>query len=822
MRLVVDLQGAQGSNRNRGIGRYCLSLTRALVRLRGDHEVIVVLNALFPDTIEPLRCALEEVLPPEAIRIMYLSGPVPDADPHCDARREAVELMREQFLASLHPDFVLITSLFEGLGDDVVSSIDRFSTRIPTATVLYDLIPLINSGIYLQNPVLAKWYERKLAHLRNADLMLAISQSSRQEAIEWLGAAENEVVNISTAAEDHFTAAPINAECRAALGKSYGIVRPFIMYTGGIDHRKNIERLIEAYAMLPKALRREHQLAIVCAIQPSDRDRLKTLAVEHGLGSDELVLTGYITEDDLLTCYRACKLFIFPSWHEGFGLPALEAMQCGRAVIASNRSSLPEVIGASEALFDPYSIEAISTSMHAVLTDDRLRAKLEKHGLEQAKKFSWNATARAAWDALQVAHQRCTALVPVPVIPSRRPRMAYFSPLPPEASGISDYSAELLPELARHYCIDVIVDQSRVSDPAILANHPVRSPEWFNQHAHEFDRIIYHFGNSHFHSHMFDLIREHPGIVVLHDFFLSGIVAHRDVYDEDPGGWARALFELHGWPAVAHRFKATDTADVVWLYPCNMAVLQNALGVIVHADFSRKLARTYYGEGVGGDWALIPHLRRPNTSFDRAAAREVLGLGTDDFVVCSFGILGPMKMNDRLLKAWLDSPLASDPHCHLIFVGENGTGTYSQDLERRIRAARSAGRIEITGWVDQAAFRQWLVAADLGVQLRTLSRGETSGTVLDCMNVGLPTIVNANGSMAELPSDCIWLMPDQFSDENLVEALATLHADPIRRHDMGARARADCEPSQPAPLCRRLYGSHRSGLCTGRNRANRS
>eukprot|EP01037_Dinobryon_pediforme_P045804 gene45804-58621_t len=152
MRLVIDLQGAQGANRQRGIGRYCLSLTRGIARLRGEHEVIVVLSALFPETIEPLRLALRDVLPAEAVRILHIAGPVPDADPSCDARRLAAELVREQFLASLNPDYVLVTSLFEGLGDDVVTSIGRFSSRIPTATVLYDLIPLIHSAIYLKNP----------------------------------------------------------------------------------------------------------------------------------------------------------------------------------------------------------------------------------------------------------------------------------------------------------------------------------------------------------------------------------------------------------------------------------------------------------------------------------------------------------------------------------------------------------------------------------------------------------------------------------------------------------------------------------------------
>lgn len=815
MRLVVDLQGAQGSNRNRGIGRYCLSLVRGLAKHRGDHEVIVVLSNLFPDTIEPLRHALAEVLPPDAIRVMHLVGPVTDIDPHNDARREAAELMREQFLDQLEPDFVLIASLFEGLVDDVVTSIGMFSTRVPTASVLYDLIPLINRELYLQNPDLEKWYERKLAHLRNADLLLAISQSSRREALEWLGAADEEVVSISTAAEDHFTPKAVSADRLAKLAKHYGLVRPFVMYTGGIDHRKNIEGLIEAYAQLPHKLRQEHQLAIVCSIQPADRDRLTELAVGLGLGDDELVLTGYIHEDDLLTCYRACKLFVFPSWHEGFGLPALEAMRCGRAVIVSDRSSLPEVVGDNDALFDPHDVQDISNAIAKVLSDDVLRERLEKRGLKQAANFSWDRTATAAWEAILNAHDRRAGSMATPARAARRPRLAYFSPLPPEASGISDYSAELLPELARHYSIDVIVDQKEVGDPAVRANHPIRSLAWFKQNAHLFDRILYHFGNSHFHSHMFDLIRTYPGVVVLHDFFLSGIVAHRDVHNQDPGGWARSLFETHGWPAVVHRFKAADTADVVWAYPCNIAVLQHVIGVIVHAHFSRQLAQDYYGDGTGADWALIPHLRRPIACVDRASAREALGFGEDDFVVCSFGILGRMKMNDRLLAAWLNSPLANDPHSHLVFVGQNQSDPYGEELQYRISEARSSGRIEITGWVDQADFRQWLAAADLGVQLRTLSRGETSGTVLDCMNVGLPIIVNANGSMAELPADCVWLMPDQFSDEELVEALSTLRLDANRRANMGQNARARIRSHHDPRRCAAAYADSIEAFYSG-------
>ena len=101
--------------------------------------------------------------------------------------------------------------------------------------------------------------------------------------------------------------------------------------------------------------------------------------------------------------------------------------------------------------------------------------------------------------------------------------------MPPERSGISDYSAELLPELSRHYDIDVIVAQDSVSDPWINANSSLRTVAWFRAHADRYDRVLYHFGNSHFHQHMFSLLEEVPGVVVLHDFFLVQVIANMDL-----------------------------------------------------------------------------------------------------------------------------------------------------------------------------------------------------------------------------------------------------------------------------------------------------
>ena len=113
------------------------------------------------------------------------------------------------------------------------------------------------------------------------------------------------------------------------------------------------------------------------------------------------MLTGFVSEEDLLTLYNLCKAFVFPSLHEGFGLPALEAMSCGRAVIGANTSSLPEVIGRDDALFDPMNDRAIAEKIADVLTDDAFRSDLEQHGLKQAKRFSWDVCAQRAIAAFE-------------------------------------------------------------------------------------------------------------------------------------------------------------------------------------------------------------------------------------------------------------------------------------------------------------------------------------------------------------------------------------------------------------------------------------
>ncbi len=820
MRIVIDMQGAQSTgSRNRGIGRYSLSLALAMVWNRGRHEVFIALNALFPDTIEPIRAAFEGVLPQENIRIWNTVGPVASIDTDNDWRRQTAERVREAFLASLRPDVVHVASLFEGFGDDAITSIGLLSHTIPTAVTLYDLIPYIHRKLYLENPAFETWYLGKIEHLRRADLWLAISESSRREGISHLGLPETRSVNISTDAGPQFQPLSLSADSEQTLRQKFGLHRPFVMYTGGIDHRKNIEGLIRAFARLPEGLRKAHQLAVVCSVQPESKRMLEQLAMQQGLTKEDVTLTGFVPEDDLVALYNLCTLFVFPSWHEGFGLPALEAMRCGAPVIGANTSSLPEVIGWKEALFDPHSDEAMACAMERAISDPIFRDRLVGNGKEQSAKFSWDESARQAIAAMEHLVFERRALPEISNVAERRPRLAYVSPLRPERSGIADYSAELLPELARHYEIDVVVAQDTISDPWIKGNCPIRSVQWLIDNTARYQRVVYHFGNSQFHEHMFSLLKAVPGVVVLHDFFLSQITAYMDDHGATPGCWARELYTSHGFAALRDRFHRKDTAEVAWKYPCSLSVIQDSLGIIVHSPSSLRLAKRWYG-GDETDWTVIPLARDSRIDQNKFSARKALGFHADDFLVCSFGLLGPTKLNHRLLQAWLTSSLARSKSCYLIFVGENNSGEYGQDLLRAIRRSQSSKNIRITGWTDGEDFRQYLTASDIGVQLRTRSRGETSATVLDCMNYGLATIVNANGSIADLQDEAVWKLPDEFANEQLVEALETLWQKETQRIRLGKTAREiilrDHDPRVCAEQYRaeieRFYRSAGSGL----------
>lgn len=402
MRIILDLQACQTESKHRGIGRYALNLAQAITRNAESHEVWLVLSTAFFGSIEGIRARFDGLVPPDRIRVFDVPTPVAEVNPANSYRTRVAELIREEFLETLRPDIVLVFSLFEGYIDDAVTSCGLFKSAEHTAVILYDLIPLLNQDVYLPNEHQRIWYLRKIQSLKAARLLLSISDHTRTEAIQALGLSADRIVNISTGNDDFFKPIEMEPIQRANLLERYGITLEFILYVpGGFDARKNFSNLLQAYAQLPQALRISHQLVIASKVSENDRAHIEQLAHAAGLQTGEVILTGYVPDSDLIGLYNIAKLFIFPSWHEGFGMPALEAMACGTPTIGSSCTSLPEVIGRKDAIFDPYFPDDMALLMSRALTDDAWRRELREHSLNQSAKFSWDNTACKAIAALE-------------------------------------------------------------------------------------------------------------------------------------------------------------------------------------------------------------------------------------------------------------------------------------------------------------------------------------------------------------------------------------------------------------------------------------
>jgi glycosyltransferase involved in cell wall biosynthesis len=264
------------------------------------------------------------------------------------------------------------------------SYLTAWFTTVPTALNVFDLIAWEAPESVQRR---AAWIERLTIRraLRQARRVFCNSESTRRDlAARFRFPSPVSVVPL--AADDRF-AADI-AETRLAETKQrHGLERPFVLAAGTLEPRKNLRRLIDAFAQLPPELRSQHRLVLV-GPHGWDHDDVLQKANEEGVR-----VLGRVSDDDLVRLYRACEVFCYPSLYEGFGLPVLEAMRAGAPVITSNVSSLPEVGGDAVEYVDPRATPEITAALTRLLTDGARREELRARGRERAARFSWDESA---------------------------------------------------------------------------------------------------------------------------------------------------------------------------------------------------------------------------------------------------------------------------------------------------------------------------------------------------------------------------------------------------------------------------------------------
>jgi glycosyltransferase involved in cell wall biosynthesis len=372
-RLLLDIQAAQDPvHGDRGLGRVSLELAAELDRRPGAVAGVLLDPALPPPRHIPPSLAASPRLgwnTPATFAQASFEGPVA----------------------------YWVLSPFER-GNGRVASIPRYvlDSDVPLIVTLHDLIPLHDPERHLPGRAFLR-YRVRCQLVGAADLVLCVSEYTRADAMARLQLAPGRCRVVGNGAAERFRPAqPGDDDSTVGLLGVSG--DPVLAVTGG-DERKNTPRLIEAYALLPVALREAHPLVVVCDLDPGVASLWRSVAARAGVLS-QVVFTGLVDDDALVALYRRAALVVMPSLDEGYGLPVAEAIACGVPAVSSATSALPEILGLPESVFDPLDVGDMARVIERGLVDDGLRARLLAAGRAVEPLHRWPAVADRALEAV--------------------------------------------------------------------------------------------------------------------------------------------------------------------------------------------------------------------------------------------------------------------------------------------------------------------------------------------------------------------------------------------------------------------------------------
>ncbi len=251
------------------------------------------------------------------------------------------------------------------------------------------------------------WKLKQNVAIRQADLILTVSENAKQQIIEYFRLPESRVRAISEAARPVFVVLPQDKEMVSVLRRySLDSGKRFLLYVGGISPHKNLQALVGAFHQLISDSRFADVRLMLVGDYKDDSffsaySPLKNYIDQLHL-DERVIFTGFIADKDLAYLYNAAALMVLPSLEEGFGLPAIEAMACGTPVVSSDRGSLPEVLGEAGRFFDPLDTRMMADTLKRVLSESDLRKEMREAGLIRAQQFTWN---KAAKDTLSIFNE---------------------------------------------------------------------------------------------------------------------------------------------------------------------------------------------------------------------------------------------------------------------------------------------------------------------------------------------------------------------------------------------------------------------------------
>ncbi|HUQ63917.1 MAG TPA: FkbM family methyltransferase [Acidimicrobiales bacterium] len=774
---------------HRGIGRYTQQQLRAVLDIDADNEYLLLCNSG-----NNLSLIDPKIASAPNLRIVEYEADKPTTPPLGDPAtmlRQAEEYQQWVYGHDLDLFHATAPFLFER---PVLVDFDV----CPMVATFYDLIPLIFPAQYLTG-----WwrdqYLRTSSLLTRAARLIAISEAAKSDAATYLGFPSRRIDVAWPIPDSCFR--PLGPEVLPAslarLRSRIGVPDEYVLTVSHLHHTKNLHTLLRGYSELPAALRSALPLVVCCHLDVHGTNYLRGEAARLGI-SDDIILTGLVSDEELTTLYNGATVVVHPSRYEGFGLPVVEAMQCGAPVITTTASSLPEAAGDAALLVDPDDGWGFARSIEELQADPARRQRMRERGLAHATRFDRQQLAE---HTLQ-SYRGAVASAPEEDDNPRRPRLAVWTPLPPQQSGISDYSVELLSRLKRHYDIELFVDDDCLPPPTLLFQYRVKHYTAIErrQAQEPFDGFLYQMGGSLFHVYMYDALRAYPGVVVLHDLTWSHVLYTVASDNDDLDLFVRQLEALEGGAArqefdVIHRMGPLERGPVLDSFlsehPMLGDVVEHSVAQIVHVEQAAGELRERYEAArvftIPMGVSDAPHHRH---GADASVERARRGISGSTLVLGTFGIAHASKRLEDCVFAMAQLH-RTNPDVLLLVVGRSLPDSYIKHIYALADSLGVAGNVRYLGHVSRADFDEYMAMCDVIINLRVPTATHMSAVLMRALAAGKPLIMTDLPEWRTIPDGVALRVPPEGDVVPAVVAhLEELAADASARNEIAARARS--------------------------------
>lgn len=761
MRILIDVQTLYTHERNRGIGIYTYNWLKKIIQHDDAHRFFLMRKK------------------DDHWQFTFISKYL-DFDSRINEDKFWENFNLEEFIKINKVDLVHFTSPF--MFDIEVPDLEK--VKVKKSYLVYDLIPLaMKEHFYNTWPTdIQKVYNKRCELIKSADLILTISQATKGDLESMLNIDSNKINVIYASTNEELFESSRQGNERKILENELGLTSPFIYSLTGYDVRKNNRGLMAAFAEVSK-INSDVKLVVSGIKENVEKEEFIQFAKQKGIDVNKIMFLGFVSNDCLLALYKECKVFVFPSLYEGFGLPVLEAMRVGAPVITTNCSSLVEVAADAALLVNPFDNTELANAIITILHDEQLAKNFSKAGLEQSKKFNWNKTTRSSLESF-------TQLFSYPIVRSttNKPMLAYMSPLNPQTSGISDYSEELLIYLKDHFEIKLFVNGIVPSNQFLNNSFEILD---INTHSFLLESIkyrLYHIGNNEIHDWIYNNLILYPGIVVLHDLNLFGFYMYTTFlrgYKEKLRSELTYGYGLEGFEA-GNQLLLNGTYPDSQKFPLFNKVVDLSTSVIVHSEWSKETI-SLGNASYTGEIKVIQHgfiIEEEKEEDSKINTKIKLNFDLSKLTIGVFGNVIPNKRLDVIIKCFSEL-LKTNPNTELYIVG-HAEKDIKQQLLKLSKLLKVDKNIKFIESPEIDEFKQYIKACDLCINLRWPTMGETSGTLTRALGYGVPCIVSNVGSYMEYPDDIVWKVDvDEYEEELLLAYLIELCNNPKMLEEMG-------------------------------------